>query len=164
MGERPVYRKTAVISAGSYTWIGDADARMTPMQLYEIETFKDGRRDDVSVDPQADFDMLNPEKRRDFISRAQRERSLLARRNEDEILELSGACRRGSPTLAGLMTMASIRRKCTRTSVLLLWLCRGPRLKLVLREGGFLTISALRGPSIACLRMLRPSCDVTAER
>ena len=105
MGERPVYRKTAGISAGSYTRIGDADARMTPTQLYEIETFKDGRRDDVSVDPQADSDMLNPGKRHDFISRAQRERPLLARRNEDEILELSGVCRRGSPTLAGLMTL-----------------------------------------------------------
>lgn len=32
MGERPVYRKTAGIRTGSYTRIGDADARVTPMQ------------------------------------------------------------------------------------------------------------------------------------
>lgn len=61
--------------------------------------------DDVSVDPQADSDILNPEEHRDFISRAQRERPLLARKNEDEILELSGVYSRGSPTLAGLMTL-----------------------------------------------------------
>lgn len=62
MSERPVYRTTRGITEGTYTRIGDADVRMTATELYEIESFKEGRRDDTSTSPAADSNMLDDKK------------------------------------------------------------------------------------------------------
>lgn len=62
MSERPVYRTTRGIAEGTYTRIGDADVRMTATELYEIESFKEGRRDDTSTSPAADSNMLDDKK------------------------------------------------------------------------------------------------------
>ncbi|BDR53953.1 hypothetical protein KIMH_00640 [Bombiscardovia apis] len=105
MSERPVYRETMGVMRGSYTRVGDADTHMTPTELYEIESFKDGRRDDVAVDPQAEVGMLAANRIADFLQRAQDDRPLLARRAENEILNLTGVTRQGRPTLAGLMAL-----------------------------------------------------------
>lgn len=47
MSERPLYRTSKGITEGSYTRIDDADVRMTATELYDIETFKESRRDDI---------------------------------------------------------------------------------------------------------------------
>lgn len=105
MSERPVYRTTQGITEGTYTRIGDADIRMTATELYEIESFKEGRRDDTSTTPAADFSMLDDKKVTQFIINAAKERPLLSRRSDDEILSLTGATQGDKPTLAGMMTL-----------------------------------------------------------
>ncbi|WP_190973775.1 ATP-binding protein [Bifidobacterium reuteri] len=105
MSERPVYRTSRGITEGSYTRIGDADVRMTATELYEIESFKEGRRDDISISPSAEPDMLDKTKVAQFIIDAAKERPLLARRSDDEILTLTGVMQHGKPTLAGMLTL-----------------------------------------------------------
>ena len=105
MSERPVYRRSAGISKGSFTRIGDADKHMTQVELYEIESFKNGTRDDQSTNPDATEDMLSPSLVDVFCLNATKERPQLARRAREEVLRLSGVMRRGRPTLAALMVL-----------------------------------------------------------
>lgn len=105
MSERPVYRTSKGITEGSYTRIGDADVRMTATELYDIETFKEGRRDDISTSPAASLDALDARKISRFILNATKERPLLSRRTDDEILSLTGIIRDDRPTLAGMLTL-----------------------------------------------------------
>ncbi|NEG54842.1 ATP-binding protein [Bifidobacterium platyrrhinorum] len=105
MSERPVYRTTKGITEGTYTRLGDADVRMTATELYEIETFKEGRRDDTGTSPEATLDALDKRKTDRFILDATKERPLLSRRTDDEILSLTGATRGDRATLAGMLTL-----------------------------------------------------------
>lgn len=105
MSERPVYRTSKGITEGTYTRIGDADVRMTATELYEIEAFKQGRRDDISVSAAALPTMLDKNKVTQFILDAAKERPLLSRRSHDEILSLTGVTQDDSPTLAGMITL-----------------------------------------------------------
>ncbi|WP_369344251.1 ATP-binding protein [Bifidobacterium aquikefiricola] len=105
MSERPVYRTIKGIPEGSYTRIGDADVHMTATELYEIQAFKEGRRDDVDVDELASAAMLDSSKVSRFIDAAAIERPLLGRRSHEEMLSLSGIVRDGKPTLAGMMAL-----------------------------------------------------------
>lgn len=105
MGERPVYQTVRGIADGSFTRIGDADVRMTATELYDIESFKNGRRDDIDTSPDATMSMLDQRRTTRFIANAAQERPLLARRTDGEILTLTGAVRAGKPTLAGMITL-----------------------------------------------------------
>lgn len=106
MSERPTYRTTKGIGEGSYVRIGDADVRMTATELYEIESFRDGRRDDVATIPGVSRSVLDDRKVSRFINVASEERPLLARRSDEEILVLTGAVKDDVPTLAGMLTLA----------------------------------------------------------
>ena len=105
MGRRPVYRTTSGITKGAYVRSGDQDLHMGPAELYEIEAFKDGLRDDVSIPSISERDMLDPDKVADFVIRAKDDRPNLARRDAEKVLDLLGVQRGGKPTLAGLMTL-----------------------------------------------------------
>ena len=106
MGMRPVYRKTAGITRGSFVRSGDQDIHMNAAELYEIEAFKNGYRDDQSVPSLSDNSMLDPDMTEDLIHRAKGERPHLAKRPDSEVLRLLGAVRDEKPTLAGLMTLS----------------------------------------------------------
>ena len=105
MSERPTYQTVRGKAQGSYVRIGDADVHMSATELYEIESFKDGRRDDISVDSRASLEMLDEAQVAAFVAAAQEERPLLARRSRNEILNLAGATHNGIPTLSGMMTL-----------------------------------------------------------
>ncbi|WP_080800728.1 ATP-binding protein [Arabiibacter massiliensis] len=105
MSERPVYRLKAGMTKGSYVRLGDADKHMTPSELYEIEVFKNGKRDDVSVSPEASLNMLDEDLVSSFVVSAKEDRPHMARRKRDEILKLTGAEKEGKPTLSGMMTL-----------------------------------------------------------
>ena len=105
MSERPVYRLKAGITKGAFVRLGDADKRMTPSELYEIEAFKNGKRDDVSVSPEASLSLLDEELVSSFILSAKENRPHMARRKRDEVLKLTGAEKTGKPTLSGMMTL-----------------------------------------------------------
>lgn len=51
MGKRPAYRRTAGITKGSFVRVGDQDLHMGAPELYEIEAFRNGVRDDIDVSP-----------------------------------------------------------------------------------------------------------------
>lgn len=105
MSERPVYRLKAGMTKGAYVRLGDADKRMTPSELYEIEVFKNGKRDDVSVSPEASLDLLDEDLVSSFVVSSKEDRPHMARRKRDEILKLTGIEKEGKPTLSGLMTL-----------------------------------------------------------
>lgn len=105
MSERPTYRTTKGIMEGSYTRIGDADVRMTATELHDIESFKEGRRDDIAADASASITMLDHTRVAAFLASATTERPLLARRPDEEILTLTGVLKNGKPTLAGLLAL-----------------------------------------------------------
>lgn len=106
MGRRPVYRTTAGLTKGAYVRSGDQDLRMGSAELYEIESFKDGLRDDASVPSLSERSMLDPDKVTDFVIKAKDDRPNLARRDTETVLNLLGVQREGKPTLAGLMTLS----------------------------------------------------------
>lgn len=106
MSHRPVYRTTAGMTKGSYVRSGDQDLHMTPTELYEITAFKDGLRNDIDVPAVSDRSMLEADKVDSFVLRAKDDRPHMARRSVSEVLELTGATRGGTPTLAGLMALS----------------------------------------------------------
>ena len=106
MSRRPVYRTTAGVTKGSYVRSGDQDLRMTPAELYEIDAFKGGLRNDLDVPAVSDRTMLSADKVDRFVLKAKDNRPHMAHRPEDEVLGLTGATRGGRPTLAGLMTLS----------------------------------------------------------
>jgi len=107
MGSRPVYRRTAGVTRGTYVRVGDADAKMNANELYEIEAFKSGARDDVSTTPVSTREMLDSDLVSSFAAKAAEERPHMAHRSDEEVLSLVGAERNGVPTLAGMMTLSA---------------------------------------------------------
>jgi len=105
MGMRPCHRRTAGISKGSYVRVGDQDVHMTQPELFEIESFKNGTRNDISVSPISVSEMLDTDRRDEFVRMAKADRPRLAHRSPDEVLALTGVKRDGKPTLAGLMCL-----------------------------------------------------------
>ena len=106
MGQRPAYRRTAGITKGSYVRVGDQDLHMGAPELYEIEAFKNGARDDLDVSPISSIDMLSDDFVAKFVLDAKAERPHLSHRSADEVLSLSGAVRNGAPTLAGMLALS----------------------------------------------------------
>lgn len=106
MGRRPAYRRSAGITKGSFVRVGDQDLHMGAPELYEIEAFKNGARDDIDVSPVAETDMLSLDLVNEFVLLAKDERPHLARRSNQELLSLVGAERKGAPTLSGMLTLS----------------------------------------------------------
>lgn len=106
MGQRPAYRRTAGITKGSFVRVGDQDLHMGAPELYEIESFRNGTRDDLDVSPASSIDMLSDDFVSKFVLDAKAERPHLSHRSTDEVLSLTGAVRNGVPTLAGMLTLS----------------------------------------------------------
>ena len=106
MGRRPAYRRTSGITKGSFVRVGDRDLHMGAPELYEIESFKDGVRDDIDVSPVAEAGMLSPDLVNEFVLLAKDERPHLAHRSNQELLSLVGAERKGIPTLSGMLVLS----------------------------------------------------------
>ena len=106
MGKRPAYRRTAGITKGSFVRVGDQDLHMGAPELYEIEAFRNGVRDDIDVSPASSIEMLSSDFVSKYVLDAKAERPHLSHRSTDEVLALTGAVRRGSPTLAGMLTLS----------------------------------------------------------
>lgn len=79
---------------------------MTPMELYEIEAFRNAVRDDRSVPDKSRPSMLDSDLVADFVRLAKDNRPKLRNRSDEEVLELTGATLEGRPTLAGLMVLS----------------------------------------------------------
>lgn len=121
MGERPAYRRTSGMLKGSYVRVGDADEHMTDAELYEIDAFKKGVSDDVSVHPDASRGMLDVDSTARYVLDARRDRPRLEGRSDDDVLRLTGVLRDDAPTLAGMMTLGDypqrLYRNCCITAV-----------------------------------------------
>ncbi len=107
LAERPVYRRTAGLTQGSFIRVGDADLHMSATELYEIDAFKHGRRDDVSTLEMSSVEMLDDERVDSFIKSARKDRPQLERRERFEMLSLLGMVRSGRPTLAGMYCLSA---------------------------------------------------------
>jgi ATP-dependent DNA helicase RecG len=106
MSKRPAYRRVAGITKGSFTRSGDQDLHMTAGELYEIDAFKNGMRDDISVSADSSHEQLDPDRVSTFLARAKADRPHFSHRSANEVLGLSGVERSGKPTLAGLVTLS----------------------------------------------------------
>lgn len=106
MNLRPAYRTASGPQKGACVRSGDADLRMTQTELYEIEAFKAGLRDDYEVPVASGASMLDQVKVNEFVARAKSDRPHMERRPTGKVLELLGAQRDGRPTVAGLLTLS----------------------------------------------------------
>ena len=102
---RPAYRRATGMQRGAFVRLGDRDAHMTQSELYAIDAFKNGERNDSNVDSLADRAMLDPDRIDRFARAAKDDRPKLGYRSLAEVLSLTGAERNGKPTLAGLMCL-----------------------------------------------------------
>lgn len=106
MGHRPAYRKAAGVTKGSFVRVGDQDLHMGAPELYEIEAFRNGTRDDLDVSPVSSSAMLSDDLVSRFVLDAKTERPHLAHRSAREVLSLTGAVREGAPTLSGILALS----------------------------------------------------------
>lgn len=92
---------TAVISGETAELLSD------PREILEFVKYRNGLTFDDVASPAATSDMLDEALVADFVAKAKERRPRLARRSDDEVLDLTGARRRGVPTLAGMMTLSN---------------------------------------------------------
>ncbi len=100
---RPVYRRSAGINKGSYVRVGDADVRMSDIELYDIFSFKNSRHEDSAVPEESSRELLDETLVNALVLSAAKGRPQLQQRSHEEVLELLGVTKGTRPTTAGLL-------------------------------------------------------------
>ena len=107
VSDRPVFYKGVGRIKGSYIRVGESDEPMSEYEIYSYEAFRKRIRDDIRIVEGAKIQLFDEKRMAEYLSRVKSERKNLADNvSDDEILELMGVTRDGTPTLAGLMTFS----------------------------------------------------------
>lgn len=101
--EKPCYKTQEGISRGSYTRIGECDERMTPYEIYALQSYAEGVHEDLRQIKQASLDDLNADELSKYVQKVKSEKPRFSRNADDKILKLSGIQADSMPTLAGLL-------------------------------------------------------------
>ena len=67
MAEKPVYYSGAVIQRGSYIRVGDADIRMTDLEIYSLMAYKNNIHDELRIVKRGDLLDLDDEKIQKYL-------------------------------------------------------------------------------------------------
>ena len=116
---RPCYHKGLGPCGGAFVRRGTVDRLMSPAELYALEAFRKGTRDDVRPVKGAERGFLDVHALRAFLARAQAAMPDLAKLCEEEVCEQLGLSVQGRPTLAawllfGLCPQASLPGLCIK--------------------------------------------------
>ena len=103
VADRPCYYSGRGRLKGSYIRVGDSDEPMTEYEIYSYEAFRKKRQDDVREVPRATLKTLNSEKLEDYIAKMKVGKPNLATLSDENIYELIGITRNGSPTLTAVL-------------------------------------------------------------
>lgn len=105
--QKPCYYKPRGLIKGSYTRVGDRDEVMTNYEIYALQSYKDGIREDIRPNKRATVEDLNREDLEAFLKKVKEEKPNFSKSSEDKILKLCGITDNNDgniyPTLAGTM-------------------------------------------------------------
>ena len=103
ISDRPVYYKGTGRIKGSYIRVGEADEPMSDYEIYSYTAYHRRIRDDLRVSEFAEKSQLDNELLASYIANVKKNKTNIARRSDEEILELMGVVKDGKPTLAGVL-------------------------------------------------------------
>lgn len=103
ISDKPCFYSGKGRLTGSYIRVGDSDERMTEYEIYSYEAFRKNYQDDIRVISDADFELLDTDRLKDFIHILKRKKPKLKTLPSKRIYELFRITKSKNPTLAGLM-------------------------------------------------------------
>lgn len=105
--KKPCYYKPKGLIKGAYTRVGDRDEVMTDYEIYALQSYNDGIKEDLRPNKRASIDDLDKECIEDYIKKVKQDKPNFAKSNNEKILKLSGISDHADgvtyPTLAGTM-------------------------------------------------------------
>ena len=105
--QKPCYYKPKGLIKGSYTRVGDRDEVMTNYEIYALQSYKEGIREDIRPNKRATVEDLNREELDLFLKKIKEEKPNFSKNSENKILKLCGITDNNDgniyPTLAGTM-------------------------------------------------------------
>ena len=106
--DRPVYYAGAGIQKGSYIRVGDADIRMTDIEIYSLMTYKNKIYDELRVVERADIEDLDSDKIDEFVKKQAKKKPNFAKLGKERMLKDLGIIDvdqngKYKPTVAGLL-------------------------------------------------------------
>ena len=105
--KKPCYYKPKGLAKGSYTRVGDRDEVMTDYEIYALQSYNDGIREDLRPNKRATIEDLDREDLDKYIKKVKEEKPNFSKNNEEKILKLCGITDNNEgniyPTLAGTM-------------------------------------------------------------
>lgn len=105
--KKPCYYKPKGLVKGSYTRVGDRDEVMTNYEIYALQSYNDGIREDVRPNKRASLEDLNREDLNVYLKKVKEEKPNFSKNKEEKILKLCGITDNNDgniyPTLAGTM-------------------------------------------------------------
>ncbi len=103
--ERPVYYKGAGRMKGSFVRVGESDEPMNEYEIYTYDAFRKRLRDDIRAAEGAKMSSLREDLLKEYLDGVKMGKdNVLNNMTDDEILEMTGVCVSGQPTLAGEIT------------------------------------------------------------
>ena len=105
--KKPCYYKPKGLKHGSYTRVGDRDELMTDYEIYALESYNDGVREDLRPNKRASLEDLNEVELNNYVEKIKIEKPNFSKSNRDKILKLCGIIDNNDgniyPTLTGTM-------------------------------------------------------------
>ena len=105
--KKPCYYKPKGLVKGSYTRVGDRDEVMTDYEIYALQSYNDGVREDLRPNKRATVDDLDNDELEKYIKKVKEEKPNFSKNTEEKILKLCGITDNNEgniyPTLAGTM-------------------------------------------------------------
>lgn len=103
IANKPCFYKGKGRLTGSYIRVGDSDERMTEYEIYSYDAFRQKYQDDIRILPDADSNLLDINKLKEYIHILKNKKSKLKPQSTKDICELFRITRNEQPTLAGIM-------------------------------------------------------------
>lgn len=105
--QKPCYYKCSGMLKGSYIRVGDSDEHMTDNEIYSLQSYNEGKQEDLRIVKRAELEDLNKEKIEAYLSKMRDEKPNFSKFSDEKILKLSGIIDKDSdgklkPTIAGL--------------------------------------------------------------
>ena len=103
VADRPVYYKGTGRLKGSFIRVGEADEPMSDYEIYSYDAYHRRIRDDIRLAEAADITQFDTSTLEKYLFAVKENKPNLAKLDDNEILELMGIIKKGTPTLAGVM-------------------------------------------------------------
>lgn len=103
VADRPVYYKGTGRVKGSFIRVGEADEPMSDYEIYSYDAYHRRIRDDIRIVEDTDSTQFDTSVLERYFIAVKENKPNLSKLEDNEILELMGIVKKGTPTLAGIM-------------------------------------------------------------